>query len=177
MNSSQRISDYFRARKRAAVILDDFFIVVLLWKLLSHFMFVSVIGRLCSGGGGHSHVRGIRVCAALTTPFSGSSAAPATYLFFTNSVSSYVLHFLFFQKFGVRTCWPISLQFRQNFSSKHTNFGENLFPRPYFFLWKNPFCRPYFWKPVWHIPTKKKKKKKIECPFPQLMLLQTWSHI
>ena len=30
---------------------------------------------------GYSHVRGIRVCAALTTPFLGSSATPETHLF------------------------------------------------------------------------------------------------
>ena len=28
----------------------------------------------------------------------------------------------------------------------------------FFFKEKNLFCRSYFWKPMWHIPTKKKKK-------------------
>ena len=50
--------------------------------------------RTSSSPGGHSHVRGIRVCAAFKTPFSGSSATPETH-FFTLGVSSYAFQFPF----------------------------------------------------------------------------------
>ena len=75
--------------------------------------------------GGHSHVRGVWVCATLT-PLSGSSAVPDTHLF-TPSVGSYALHFPFFKKIGIFR--PISLQFWQNLSSKHTHTQKS-FPRP-----------------------------------------------
>ena len=53
--------------------------------------------------------------------------------------------------------WP-------NFSSQDANFPNFRSQDPSFFK-ENPLPRPYFWKPVWHTPTKKKKKKKKnECP-------------
>ena len=42
--------------------------------------------------------------------------------------------------------------FGQNFSSQDPNF-RSLDPS---FFKENPLPRPYFWKPVWHTPTKKK---------------------
>ena len=82
-------------------------------------------------------------------PLSDSSAVPETHLF-TPSVSSYELPFS--EKFSIFR--PISLRFWQNFSSKHTNFGENFSQDPSF-LRRNLFCKPYFWKPMQRIPTKK----------------------
>ena len=129
--------------------------------------------------GGHSHVRGIglQVCAALMTPFSGFSATPETHLFTPSvpaSVSSYALRFLgFFFPKNSAFLGPFLSDFGKISAPNNTNFDENLFPRPYFCV-KNPFCRPYFWKLVWHKPTKKKKKKKIECPQGKNTLFRTF---
>ena len=91
-------------------------------------------------GGGHSHIRGIiRVCAALTNPFSGSSAATAAHLF-TPSVSSYAL--CFFEKFSIFR--PISLRSWQNFSSKHINFGKKFVPKTLFLKKKIHSVDPAF---------------------------------
>ena len=49
--------------------------------------------------------------------------------------------------------------FGQNFSSQDANFPNFRSLDPSFFK-ENPLPRPYFWKFVWHIPT----KKKVECP-------------
>ena len=49
--------------------------------------------------------------------------------------------------------------FGQNFSSQDANFPKFRSLDPSFFK-ENPLPRPYFWKPVWHIPT----QKKVECP-------------
>ena len=49
--------------------------------------------------------------------------------------------------------------FGQNFSSQDANFPNFRSLDPSFFK-ENPLPRPYFWKPVWHTPT----KKKVECP-------------
>ena len=43
----------------------------------------------------------------------------------------------------------------QNFSSQDANFPNFRSLNPSFFK-ENPLPRPYFWKPVWHTPTKKK---------------------
>ena len=45
--------------------------------------------------------------------------------------------------------------FGQNFSSQDANFPNFRSLDPSFFK-ENPLPRPYFWKPVWHTPTKKK---------------------
>ena len=45
--------------------------------------------------------------------------------------------------------------FGQHFSSQDANFPNFLSIDTSFFK-ENPLPRPYFWKPVWHIPTKKK---------------------
>ena len=45
--------------------------------------------------------------------------------------------------------------FGQNFSSQDANFPNFRSQDPSFFK-ENPLPRPYFWKPVWHTPTKKK---------------------
>ena len=73
--------------------------------------------------------------------FDGSSAAPETHLF-TPSVSSYALCFLFFEKFCIFR--SIFHWFWQNISSKHTHFGKNLFPRPYFLKKKIHSVDPTF---------------------------------
>ena len=52
--------------------------------------------------------------------------------------------------------------FGQNFSSQDANFPNFRSLDPSFFK-ENPLPRPYFWKPVWHTPT----KKKVECPPPR----------
>ena len=49
--------------------------------------------------------------------------------------------------------------FGQNFSSQDANFPNFRSLHPSYFK-ENLLPRPYFWKPVWHIPT----KKKVECP-------------
>ena len=52
----------------------------------------------------------------------------------------------------------------QNFSSQDANFQHFYSQDPSFFK-ENLLPRPYFWKPMWHTPTKKKKKKKkVEYP-------------
>ena len=45
--------------------------------------------------------------------------------------------------------------FGQNFSSQDANF-PNFRSLGTSFFKENPLPRPYFWKPVWHTPTKKK---------------------
>ena len=51
--------------------------------------------------------------------------------------------------------------FGQNFSSQAANFPNFRSQDPTFFK-ENPLPRPYFWKPVWHTPT----KNKVECSPP-----------
>ena len=53
--------------------------------------------------------------------------------------------------------------FGQKISSQDANF-RNFRSQDRSFFKENPLPRPYFWKPLWHTPTKKKKKKKVECP-------------
>ena len=59
----------------------------------------------------------------------------------------------FRKNFNFQTC------FGQNFSSQDANFCS----LDLSFFKENPLPRPYFWKPVWHIPT----QKKVECPPPR----------
>ena len=59
----------------------------------------------------------------------------------------------FWKNFHFQPC------FGQNFSSQDTNFPNFRSLDPSFFK-ENLLPRPYFWKPVWHTPT----KKKVECP-------------
>ena len=56
------------------------------------------------------------------------------------------------------------------FNSQDAKFNFRIFATktPHFSR-KTPLPKPYFWKPTLHIPTKKKKKKKVEC--------LTWVHI
>ena len=123
-------------------------------------------------GGGHSHVRGIWVCATLMTPLFRllrCSRSRPSLLHLVSVLMPSVFRFFFFEKI---------LAFLGSFLS---DFGRISAPAPNTlilakicsqgpsFLRKNPFGRPYFWKPMRHIPTKKKKKKKkerkeIECP-------------
>ena len=122
-----------------------FFIVH--WSLLGWNMENNVYYLHCSllGHGEGEALKCQRYVPHWRLPISDSSAAPETHLF-TPSVSYYALHFplfffFFFEKFSI---WrPISLWFWQNFGSKPTTFGKNL------------FCRPYLWKPAWHRLTKK----------------------
>ena len=57
-----------------------------------------------------------------------------------------------------RKIFNFQLCFGQNFSSQDANFRS----LDHSFFKENPLPRPYFWKPVWHIPT----QKKVECPPP-----------
>ena len=57
--------------------------------------------------------------------------------------------------------------FGQNFSSQDANF-PNFCSLASFFK-ENPLPRPYFWKPVWHTPT----KKKLSAP-PRARIITAW---
>ena len=96
--------------------------------------------------GGHSHVRGIWVCAALTFPLSGSSTAPEFHLF---TPSSLLMPSIF--------CFLTNLAFLGSFLSDFGNISapntlilakicsqDPSFVFVLVFREKNLFCRPYF---------------------------------
>ena len=105
--------------------------------------------------GGHWPRKGVWGCAAVMTPFFQASRRSLAYQF-TIIAPLLCPPFSNFRKiFHFQPC------FGQNFSSQDTNFPNFCSLDPSFFK-KNPLPRPYFWKPVWHTPT----KKKVECPPP-----------
>ena len=123
------------------------------------FMFLKVIliirniNTLRNPGGGHWPRKGVWGCAAVMTPFFQASRRSLAYQF-TIIAPLLCPPFSNFRKiFHFQPC------FGQNFSSQDANFQNFCSLDPLFFK-ENPLPRPYFWKPVWHTPTKKKKKKK-----------------
>ena len=108
-----------------------------------------------SRGGGQWPRKGVWGCAAVMTPFFQASRRSLAYQF-TIIVPLLCPPFSNFRKiFNFQPC------FGQNFSSQDANFPNFRSLDPSFFK-ENPLPRPYFWKPVWHIPT----PKKVECPPP-----------
>ena len=100
-------------------------------------------------GGGHWPRKGVWGCAAVMTPFFQASRRSLAYQF-TIIAPLLCSSFSNFRKiFHFQPC------FGQNFSSQDANFPNFRSLDPSFFK-ENPLPRPYFWKPVWHTPTKKK---------------------
>ena len=115
------------------------------------------IFKCTNPGGGGTDLKGGWGCAAVMTPFFQASRRSLAYQF-TIIAPLLCPPFSNFRKnFNFQSC------FGQNFSSQDANF-RSLDPS---FFKENPLPRPYFWKPVWHIPT----QKKVECPPPALTLL------
>ena len=105
------------------------------------------------GGGGGTDLKGGWGCAAVMTPFFQASRRSLAYQF-TIIAPLLCPPFSNFRKnFNFQSC------FGQNFSSQDANFPNFRSLDPSFFK-ENPLPRPYFWKPVWHIPI----QKKVECP-------------
>ena len=93
--------------------------------------------------------KGVWGCAAVMTPFFQASRRSLAYQF-TIIAPLLCPPFSNFRKiFNFQPC------FGQNFSSQDANFPNFRSLDPSFFK-ENPLPRPYFWKPVWHTPTKKK---------------------
>ena len=95
-------------------------------------------------GGGH-WPRGMGMCCGHDPLFSGHPALLSLPIY--HHCAALMPPFSNFRKnFHFQPC------FGQNFSCQDTNFCS-LDPS---FIKENPLPRPYFWKPVWHTPTKKK---------------------
>ena len=102
--------------------------------------------------GGHWPRKGVWGCAAVMTPFFQATRRSLAY-------QCTIIAPLLCPPFSnLRKIFHFQPCFGQNFSSQDANFRS---PDPSFFK-ENPLPRPYFWKPVWHTPT----KKKVECPPP-----------
>ena len=99
--------------------------------------------------GGHCPWKGVCGCAVVMTPFFQATRRSLAYQF-TIIAPLLCPQFSHFRKiFNFQPC------FGQNFSSQDANFPNFRSLDPSFFK-ENPLPRPYFWKPVWHTPTKKK---------------------
>ena len=124
------------------------------WNLPKNLFFLIISANLwgfCAGG--HWPRKGVWGCAAVMTPFFQASRRSLAYQF-TIIAPLICPPFSNFRKFfHFQPC------FGQNFSSQDANFPNFRSLDPSFFK-ENPLPRPYFWEPVWHIPT----KKKVECP-------------
>ena len=78
-------------------------------------------------------------------------------------------HFQFLENFSFQPCLAkISALKTQTFPNFHSQ-------DPLFFK-ENPLPRPYFWKPVWHIPTKIKVSAS-PPPLDALSLVQSWAFL
>ena len=116
------------------------------YHFFGHFLQKSI--GLCPRGG-HWPRKGVCGCAAVMTPFFQATRRSLAYQF-TIIAPLYCPPFSNFRKiFHFQPC------FGQNFSSQDANFPNFRSLDPSFFK-ENPLPRPYFWKPVWHTPTKKK---------------------
>ena len=104
-------------------------------------------------GGGHWPRKGAWGCAAVMTPFFQASRRSLAYQFIVIAQLLCPPFSNFRKIFNFPPC------FGQNFSSQDANFPNFRSLDPSFFK-ENPLPRPYFWKPMWHIPT----KEKVECP-------------
>ena len=100
-------------------------------------------------GGGHWPRKGVWGCAAVMTPFFQASRRSLAYQFTIIAPLICPPFSNFRNFFHFQPC------FGQNFSFQDVNFPNFCSLDPSFFK-ENPLPRPYFWKPVWHIPTKKK---------------------
>ena len=121
------------------------------------------------GGGALTLESGTGMCCGHDPLLSGQSALPSLPIY--HQCVAHVPPFSFLgKKFHFQPC------FGQNLSSQGANFPNFRSQDPSFFK-ENLLPRPYFWKPVWHTPTKKKKKKKNECHPHELysLLLDTLS--
>ena len=109
--------------------------------------------------GAHWPRKGVWGCAEVMAPFfSGQSALPRLPIYHhCTALVPPPLFSNFWKNFHFQPC------FGQNFNSQDANFPNFRSQDPSFFK-ENPLPRPYFWKPVWHTPTKKKKKKKLSAP-------------
>ena len=115
------------------------------------FIFIFAISSCHSTPPGrHWPRKGVWGCAAVMTPFFQASQRSLAYQFTIIAPLLYPPFSNFRKVFNFQPC------FGQNFSSQDPNF-RSLDPS---FFKENPLPRPYFWKPVWHTPT----KKKVECP-------------
>ena len=99
--------------------------------------------------GGHLPRKGVWGCAAVMTPFFQATRRSLAYQFTIIAPLLCPPFSNFRKKFNFQPC------FGQNFSSQDANFPNFRSLDPSFFK-ENPLPRPYFWKPVWHTPTKKK---------------------
>ena len=99
--------------------------------------------------GGHWPRKGVWGCAAVMTPFFQATRRSLAYQFTINAPLLCPPFSNFRKNFHFQPC------FGQNFNSQDANFPNFRSLDPTFFK-ENPLPRPYFWKPVWHTPTKKK---------------------
>ena len=110
---------------------------------------IIVLQHLTVFPGGHWPRKGVWGCAAVMTPFFQATWRSLAYQF-TIIAPLLCPPFSNFRKISnFQPC------FGQNFSSQDANFPNFRSLDPSFFK-ENPLPRPYFWKPVWHTPTKKK---------------------
>ena len=107
-----------------------------------------VVG-LIPGGGALPLEGRMGMCRGHDPLFSGQSALPSLPIYHQCTV--HVPPFSIFRKFCI-----FSLVLGQNFSSQDPKFLNFCSQDPSVFK-ENPLLRPYFWKPLRHIPTKKKK--------------------
>ena len=114
-----------------------------------------------SRGGGHWPRKGVWGCAAVMTPFFQASRRSLAYQF------TIIAPLLCPPFSNCRKIFNFQPCFGHNFSSQDANFPNFRSLDPSFFK-ENPLPRPYFWKPVWHIPT----QKKVECPPGKVL----WEH-
>ena len=126
----------------------------------------SKIGLSLPGGGGHWPRKGVWGCAAVMTPFFQATRRSLAYQFTIIAPLLCPPFSNFIKIFNFKPC------FGQNFSSQDANFPNFCSLDPSFFK-ENPLPKPYFWKPVWHTPT---KKKKVECP-PRAFSIPTFDPI
>ena len=109
-----------------------------------------------ASGGGALPLNMVQVCAVVMTLFLQASRHSLAYQFPINAPLT-CPPFSNFRKICI-----FSVIFGQNFSSQDVKLPKFCFQDSSFFK-ENPLPRPYFWKPAWHIPT----KKKVECPPPK----------
>ena len=115
-----------------------------------------------TGGGGHSHWKVVWGCAAIMTPFLQASRRSLAYQFTINAPLM-CSPFAFFFLIAFSTLfWP-------KFQLSRCKFSKFLLLRPPFFFKENPLLRPYFWKFVWHTPTKKKLSARPWIYQPQIL--------
>ena len=126
------------------------------WLMVTHGM--ACLGPQWSANipEGHWPRKGVWGFAAVMTPFFQASQRSLAYQF--TIIASLLCH----PFSNLRKFFHFQPCFGQNFSSQDANFPNFRSLDPSFFK-ENPLPRPYFWKPMWHTPT----KKKAECPPPR----------